>query len=254
MARLLLSNDDGIQSEGLSALADVLSSLGEVLIVAPEREKSASSHSLTMHRPLRMKRLGERVYAVDGTPTDCILLGVHRLFDKDAPDLVVSGINKGGNLGDDIFYSGTVSAAMEGARLGIPSFAVSLVAREGFIFSTAAEVALKLGRWMLENGKKRPMLLNVNVPNLPSDRIKGFRVTRQGKSIYNGSITESCDPRGEVCYWIGGEEPGYEARGDSDFEAVVEGFVSVTPLKLDLTDEKAVEELRSRRFWEEVDT
>jgi 5'-nucleotidase len=189
-----------------------------------------------MHRPLRLREEGPGMYAVDGTPTDCILLGVNRVLRGSRPDLVVSGINKGGNLGDDISYSGTVSAAMEGARLNIPSFAISLAARKDFRFETAAGFARGLARRIIQASPRKPVLLNVNVPNLDSDLIRGVRVTRQGKRVYNGAVVEKTDPRGKLYYWIGGEEPGFQETRDSDIEAVLAGWISITPLRLDLTD------------------
>jgi 5'-nucleotidase len=240
MGLILVSNDDGIHSEGLHALVDALQHVGEVVVVAPDREQSAVSHSLTMHRPLRIRKLAKNRYAVDGTPTDCILLGVYRVLQGRWPDLVFSGINKGGNLGDDISYSGTVSAAMEGARLGIPSVAVSLVSRSQFRFKTAAHFARGLAERLLKRPPEGPVLLNVNVPNLPLEDVRGVRLTRQGKRVYNGSVVEKVDPRGEKYYWIGGEEPGFRNVKDSDIQAVLEGWISVTPLRLDLTDEEAM--------------
>lgn len=253
MSLILICNDDGIHSEGLVRLAYSMAEVGEVVVVAPDREQSASSHSLTMHRPLRVERTDNGFYSVNGTPTDCVLLAVHALLDGRRPDLVVSGINKGGNLGDDIFYSGTVSAAMEGARMGIPSFAVSVVARRDFQFGAACEFSVKLAKWILENSHLGRWFFNVNVPNLPSQLIKGVRVTRQGKRIYNGAVSRRRDETGKIQYWIGGREPGYLEMRNSDIEAVMEGWISVTPLRLDLTDEmnlSTVEELLSEKsLW-----
>jgi len=247
MSRILVSNDDGIHSEGLRALVDSLRCLGEVVAVAPDREQSGVSHSLTMHRPLRLRQMDAGFYAVDGTPTDCILLGVNRVFGGVVPDLVISGINKGGNLGDDIVYSGTVSAAMEGARLGIPSFAISLASRSDFRFEVAARFARRLAQRIVQRSCKGSLLLNVNVPNIGDEEIRGVRITRQGKRVYNGAVVEKIDPRGEKYYWIGGEEPGFQELVDSDIEAVLNGWISITPLKLDLTDYEAIERLRG---WE----
>lgn len=244
MSLILLSNDDGIHSEGLQLLVEALRPLGEVVAVAPDREQSASSHALTMHRPLRLNQVAADLYSVDGTPTDCILLAMHRVLAGRRPDLVISGINKGGNLGDDIVYSGTVSAAMEGARMGIPSFSVSLVARKDFRFDAACQFSKDLARKVLEAPPRVPILLNVNVPNLDPRYIKGVRITRQGKRVYNGAVVEKTDPMGQKCYWIGREEPGYKELRDSDIEAVLDGWISVTPLRLDLTDEEAVAALQ----------
>jgi 5'-nucleotidase len=243
MGLILVSNDDGIQSEGLQALVDALRCIGDVVVVAPDREQSAVSHALTMDRPLRIHGIEPGVYSVDGTPTDCILLGVNRLCGNRAPDLVVSGINKGANLGDDIVYSGTVSAAMEGARLGIPSFAVSLAARRDFLFETAAAFARELACWLVGRAAERPPLLNVNVPNLAPDRIRGVRITRQGKRIYNGAVVEKTDPRGRKYYWIAGDEPSFERVESSDIQAVEAGWISITPLQQDMTDYEALRTL-----------
>ncbi len=250
MSLILISNDDGIHSEGLKVLAEALSSLGEVVAVAPDREQSASSHALTMHRPLRLKQVAPGFFSVDGTPTDCILLAMHRVLGGRRPDLVISGINKGGNLGDDILYSGTVSAAMEGARMGITSFAVSLVARKDFRFQVACRFAQELARKLLEERGCSPVFLNVNIPNLAPEEIKGVRITRQGKRVYNGAVVEKTDPRGQKYYWIGGEEPGHEELRNSDIEAVMEGWISVTPLRLDMTDEEAMARLQERCWLE----
>lgn len=250
MSLILISNDDGIHSEGLKVLAEALSSLGEVVAVAPDREQSASSHALTMHRPLRLKQVAPGFFSVDGTPTDCILLAMHRVLGGRRPDLVISGINKGGNLGDDILYSGTVSAAMEGARMGITSFAVSLVARKDFRFQVACRFAQELARKLLGERGCSPVLLNVNIPNLAPEEIKGVRITRQGKRVYNGAVVEKTDPRGQKYYWIGGEEPGHEELRNSDIEAVMEGWISVTPLRLDMTDEEAMARLQERCWLE----
>lgn len=244
MSLILLSNDDGINSEGLRALAEALLPLGEVVAVAPDREQSASSHALTMHRPLRLKQISQGFFSVDGTPTDCILLALHRVLAGRKPDLLISGINKGGNLGDDILYSGTVSAAMEGARMGIPSFAVSLVARKEFNYQAACRFSKDLASRILGGNHSSCLLLNVNIPNLAPDEIRGVRITRQGKRLYNGAVVEKTDPRGQKYYWIGGEEPGHEELRDSDIEAVMQGWISVTPLRLDLTDEETMARLK----------
>lgn len=250
MSLILISNDDGIHSEGLKALAEAVSPLGEVVAVAPDREQSASSHALTMHRPLRCKQVAQGFFSVDGTPTDCILLAVHRVLAGRKPDLLISGINKGGNLGDDILYSGTVSAAMEGARMGIPSFAVSVAARKDFTYQAACLFSKALASRILKRKDSSCLLLNVNVPNLAFEHIRGVRITRQGKRIYNGAVVEKTDPRGQKYYWIGGEEPGHEELQDSDIEAVMEGFISVTPLRLDLTDEESMSSLKERHLLE----
>ncbi len=243
MKKILVSNDDGIHAEGLKVLAKALESVGEVYVVAPDRERSAASHSLTLHRPLRVTRISERAYAVDGTPTDCINLAVNGILHF-TPDLVVSGINRGGNLGDDITYSGTVSAAMEGTLLGIPSFAVSLVVdyEEECDFTEAAGFAVRLASYVLERGLPRDTLLNVNVPNRGD--IKGYRITKQGKRIYGEAVVEKVDPRGKKYYWIGANSTRWHDDEDTDFKAIDEGFISVTPIHLDLTNYASLEELK----------
>jgi 5'-nucleotidase len=245
---ILATNDDGVYSPGLTILAKGLRELGDVWVVAPDKEQSAVSHSLTLHRPLLVEELMEKVYAVNGTPTDCVHLAVNGLL-PGKPDIVVSGINKGGNLGDDVTYSGTVSAAFEAAIMGIPSFAVSMAAREDFLFQTAADFSVKLAALILEKGMKKDTLLNVNVPNLPQERIKGVRVTCQGRRVYSGSVLERIDPRGKKYYWIGGEIENWVQNGAADYFAVREAYISVTPLKLDLTDHESMGEMKR---WEEL--
>jgi 5'-nucleotidase len=242
MRRILLTNDDGYTSEGIQVLADSLESLAEIWVVAPRTEQSAVSHSLTLDRPLRMERLGERRYAVDGTPTDCVALGVASLLGDAAPDLVVSGINFGGNMGVDVHYSGTVSAAFEGVILGCPALAVSQVRGEGFSFQIAAAVSRRLAEWILESGLPADTLLNVNVPpGVP----RGVKLTRLGLRRYTEGIIEQLDPRGKQVFWIGGGEPVWEKIPGTDFHEVAAGYVSVTPLHLDMTDVRFLEELRA---------
>ncbi len=247
---LLVSNDDGVRSEGIVALARALEPLGTVYVVAPDRERSASSHSLTLSLPLRVEKLEPRVYAVDGTPTDCVNLAVNGILRKQRERiaLVASGINKGGNLGDDITYSGTVSAAMEGTLLGIPSIAVSLATRNHFRFDTAARVAARIARKVLRRGLPKDTLLNVNLPNLPEEEIRGIRITRQGKRIYEDAIVEKRDPRGRKYFWIGGEAVHRHEIPGSDLEAVEQRFVSVTPIHLDLTNHASMRILRRWRW------
>jgi 5'-nucleotidase len=242
---ILVSNDDGIHSEGIVALADALRELGEVVVVAPDRERSAVSHSLTLHRPLRVEELAGRRYAVDGTPTDCVNLAVNGILGR-RPALVVSGINKGANLGDDVTYSGTVSAAMEGTLLGIPSVAISLLGREGFHFDVASRFAGRLTAWVLERGLPVDTLLNVNVP-APSNGAepRGFALTRMGRRRYGDAIVEKTDPRGKKYYWIGGEELEFEDAEGTDFHAVSQGLISVTPIHLDLTNYRSFDALRA---------
>lgn len=240
---ILVTNDDGIHSEGLIALEEAMSKLGTVYVVAPDRERSAAGHSLTLHHPLRLEEISLNRYSLDGTPTDCVNLAVNGLLDV-RPDIVVSGINKGANLGDDITYSGTVAAAMEGTLLNIPSIAVSLDSRSDFNFDAAADSAAKIVKIVMLNGMPVDTLININVPNLPGNELKGWKVTRQGKRIYGDAVIEKTDPRGRKYFWIGGDNLGFEHRDDSDFEAISKGFISITPLHLDLTNHRAVDELK----------
>jgi 5'-nucleotidase len=241
---ILICNDDGIHSEGLHALEAALAKIGEIYTVAPDREQSAVSHSLTLHRPLRIDEIGSRRFAVNGTPTDCVNLAV-KGFLPVRPQLVVSGINRGANLGDDVTYSGTVSAAMEGSLLGIPSIAVSLVIKgTPHHFVPAAEFAAVLAKEVIEQGMPPDTLLNVNVPNLPREDLKGFLLTRQGKRRYAETMEVRVDPRGRKYYWIGGDDLGFDPGEGTDCIAVHEGFISVTPLHVDLTNYRALQELR----------
>ena len=236
MATILLSNDDGFDAPGLAALADGLASLGRIIVVAPDREQSGSSHSLTLHQPLRVKRIAEDRYRVEGTPTDCIHLAVLHLMKGSRPDLVVSGINRGYNLGDDVTYSGTVAAALEALLLGVPSIAMSRGSRPPLEFGPSAEIAMLLARQVLERGLPRGTFLNVNVP--PGEG-HGFRVTRQGRRVYGQGVIERLDPKGRAYYWVGGEPPGARPDPGSDLAAVARGEVSVTPLHGDWTNHAA---------------
>lgn len=242
--RILISNDDGINSKGLHRLHEALSELGDVFVVAPDRDQSAVSHSLSLYRPLRLEQATERVYTVDGTPTDCINLAINGIMNDHKPDLVVSGINKGENLGDDITYSGTVSAAMEGTLLGVPSIAVSLASKNDYNFEASCFYSLMISKYVLENKLPKDTLLNVNVPGIDKSEIKGVMVTRQGKRIYEEPVVEKTDPRGRKYYWIGGDELGFIDIENSDIVAVREGYVSVTPITLDLTDFGFMDDLR----------
>jgi 5'-nucleotidase len=241
---ILVSNDDGVHSPGLHHLVEALQEVGEVYAVAPDRERSAASHALTLHKPLRVEEIRKGVFSVNGTPTDCVNLGVLFLLKEKRPALVVSGINKGGNLGDDVTYSGTVSAAMEGTLLGIPSIAISQLGEGPYHFETAAHFAVNLSRLVLDEGLEKDVFLNVNVPNLPPERIKGTQITSLGKRIFNDStILENIDPRGKKYYWIGASGMTWEMRKNSDHEAVEQGAISVTPLHLDLTHHPTIERL-----------
>jgi 5'-nucleotidase len=245
---ILVTNDDGIHSKGITVLARALQDVGDVFVVAPDREKSAVAHSLTLHRPLRVEKIRKNFYAVDGTPADCVHLGVNAIL-PERPRLIVSGINKGGNLGDDITYSGTVSAAFEGTLLGIPSFAISLVSRSHFKFDVAARFAARVARRIIRKGLSRDTLLNINVPNLDEKKIKTYKITQQGRWVHNGSaVIEKVDPRGKKYYWIGGGQLIFDKKRGTDFEAVSNSYISVTPLHLDLTHYPSIGRLRKWRF------
>lgn len=241
MSILLLTNDDGVHATGLRALARALADLGDVWVVAPEREQSACGHALTLHRPLRVVEARERWFAVNGTPSDCVNLGVLG-FLPEPPVLVVSGINHGSNLGDDVTYSGTVSAAMEGTLLGVPSIAMSLV--DGGDFDAAGEVARLVAMRVLVEGLPRKTLLNVNVP---AGVLRGVRLTRLGHRVYSEKIVEQADPRGRTHYWIGAGAPRWEALEGTDMGAVHEGYTALTPLHLDLTNPRALVQMAD---WE----
>jgi len=236
--KILVTNDDGVYSEGIRLLARALEPLGEVVVVAPDREQSATSHSLTLTRPLRLRKLEERWYAVDGTPTDCVNLAVLSLMEKAPPDLVVSGINFGTNVGDDVTYSGTVSATFEGSLLSIPSLAFSQEVGEGFSFARSAALAARFVECVLgAETLPKDLLLNFN---FPTGEPLGVRFTRLGKRVYRQSVVEKTDPRGQKYYWIAGTPEWQDDRG-TDHEAVHQGYVSVTPLHLDLTDYRGLE-------------
>ncbi len=234
MALLLITNDDGVHAAGLAALAAALGELGDVWVIAPEREQSACGHALTLHRPIRAIEVRERWFSVNGTPSDCVNLGVLG-FLPERPVLIVSGINHGANLGDDVTYSGTVSAAMEGTLLGVPSVAVSLV--EGGELSVAGDMARVIAMRVLVEGMPRKTLLNVKVP---PGTPRGIRFSRLGHRVYSEKIVEQRDPRGRTHYWIGAGEPAWETLDGTDMGAIHEGYVSATPLHLDLTNHHAL--------------
>ncbi|MFH2012469.1 MAG: 5'/3'-nucleotidase SurE [Pseudomonadota bacterium] len=240
--KIMVTNDDGIQSQGLSTLVDALRSIAEVWVVAPDREMSAVSHSLTLHKPLRVKEIAPQYYSLNGTPTDCVNLGVNSIL-KVKPDLIISGINNGANLGDDIVYSGTVAAAREGTMLGIPSFAISLVEKEDFKFQTAAIFAVRVAKNLLKNGLPKGTFLNINVPNVAINEPFQYRITRQGKRTHGGSIVEKVDPRGKKYYWFGNNNMDFEDIKGSDFDAIAQNCISITPLILDLTNYSFLNEL-----------
>lgn len=236
---ILLTNDDGIHSEGLVLLANSLSEQYDVFAVAPERERTCVGHAITLHKPLRIKEIDRGMFATNGTPVDCVFLGVKAVLQK-TPDLIISGINKGPNMGQDVNYSGTVAAAHEGAFRGIPSLAVSLNARRNFHFADAIKVVQVIIEVVKENNFLESTFLNINVPNVPYSKMKGFMVTRLGKRIYNDKVIERTDPRGGKYYWIGGNGEQFELMEGSDFYAIEHGFVSITPLGLDVTSTKSI--------------
>ena len=238
MTRILLTNDDGIQSNGLIKLEEALKEVGDVYVVAPASEMSGASHSLTLARPLRIRQIDERHWTVDGTPTDCITLALNKILPaEEMPDICASGINHGGNLGDDATYSGTVAGALEATILGVPGLALSLVARENFDFREAAQFAVLAVRKVLAEGLPEGTLLNINIPN---KEIKGVRVTRQGIKNARPVITEHIDPRGKPYFWIGEEYFNNNSADGTDYNAIELGYISVTPLKSDMTDHRAL--------------
>ena len=232
--RILLSNDDGYFAPGLAALAEAMRSVGDVTVVAPERDRSGASNSLTLDRPLRVRRSHGGFLYVDGTPTDCVHLAVTGLLDQ-LPDIVVSGVNDGANMGDDTIYSGTVAAATEGFLLGLPSIAVSMVSRSNGHFDTAARVAAELVRRVMHRPPPSPMLLNVNVPDVPWAELAGMKVTRLGKRHKAQPAIPAKNPRGDTVYWVGPAGGAQDAGEGTDFHTVEQGQVSVTPLQMDLT-------------------
>ncbi len=240
MSYILVTNDDGVQAAGIKALFDAVKSLGRAVMVAPDRDNSAVSHSLTLNRPLKLQQQEENIYTVDGTPTDCVTLGLNRVL-PEKPILLVSGINAGANLGDDISYSGTVSAAIESTMYGIPSLSFSLAGEPPFDFTIAAGVAWKIASMALAFGLPKATLLNINVPQCGADKINGFRYTRQGKRIYEDAIQETLDPWGRKHYWIGGGTVHWDDSPNTDEQAVRSGFISITPIQLDLTNHAGVE-------------
>jgi len=241
---ILLSNDDGVGSEGLQSLREDLSKTDDVWVVAPESERTCIAHAITLHKPLRIRDLGDHVFSTNGTPADSVLLALKVVLPK-APDLVISGINKGPNMGQDVNYSGTVAAAKEGAFTGCVSLAVSLNGRTEFLFRDAVRVVVDLVRRVREQPFPPSTLLNVNIPNMPYEMLKGFVVTSLGKRIYNGNIIERIDPRGGPYYWIGGDGEGFEAIEGTDLHAVDSGYVSLTPLHWDSTSYAAIGRLKS---------
>jgi 5'-nucleotidase len=252
---ILVTNDDGIEAPGIKALSLALASVGKVAVVAPERERSAIGHGITMHKPLRVTEIawGSTIYkclAVNGTPADCVKLAIDALLDA-TPDLVVSGINRGENLGTDILYSGTVSGALEGCINNRPSLAVSLVGEKAHDFSFAADFTVKLVKHILKQGLPEGTLLNLNIPQLPQSEIQGLAITRLGRRRYVNTVSSRKDPRGRTYYWLAGEKEDLDQAIDTDTAALNRRFISLTPLHLDLTDYSYQKELKTHlaSFW-----
>ncbi|AXS80059.1 5'/3'-nucleotidase SurE [Dechloromonas sp. HYN0024] len=243
--RILLSNDDGYFAPGLAALAEALQGLGEVVVVAPEQNRSGASNSLTLDRPLHLKKAANGFYFVNGTPTDCVHLAVTGMLDE-LPDIIVSGINNGANMGDDTIYSGTVAAATEGYLLGIPSIAISLTSFEGNNYATAGLVARELVERFIRDPIREPVLLNVNVPDIPHAELKGMEVTRLGRRHKAEPVVKMMSPRNETVFWVGAAGAAADAGPGTDFNAAERGVVSITPLQIDLTH---AAQLPSIRQW-----
>ncbi|MBP6189498.1 MAG: 5'/3'-nucleotidase SurE [Azonexus sp.] len=243
--RILLSNDDGYFAPGLAALAEALHGLGEVVVVAPEQNRSGASNSLTLDRPLLLKQAASGFYFVNGTPTDCVHLAVTGMLDE-LPDIIVSGINNGANMGDDTIYSGTVAAATEGFLLGIPSIAISLTSFEGNNFATAGRVARELVERFVRDPIREPVLLNVNVPDISYSELNGMEVTRLGRRHKAEPVVKMTSPRNETVYWVGAAGAAADSGPGTDFNAVERGVVSITPLQIDLTHSA---QLPSIRQW-----
>jgi len=241
--RILITNDDGYHSAGIKALEEGLSELGDVYVVAPESEQSGAAHSLTLSRPLRIRQIDERHWTVDGTPTDCVTLALNRILPAELlPVICCSGINPGANLGDDATYSGTVAGALESTILGIPGLAFSLATYHDHDYTESVKIAVEVTRRALTNGLPKWTLLNVNIPEgVP----RGLRLTKQGFKAARPVISEHMDPRGKPYYWIGELREGFRAEGGTDFEAVDEGYVSITPMRSDLTSYSGIERLKS---------
>lgn len=241
MSTILITNDDGIHSPGLMALKNALAPLGRVIVVAPDRDNSAISHALTMNRPLRLYKHDQDVFMLDGTPTDCVSIGLSKVLER-PPDLLVSGINSGPNIGDDITYSGTVSAAIEGTMYAVPSMAVSMAGEPPYAYAKAESIIRDLARKVMEYGLPANTLMNVNIPDVRE--LKGIRITRQGRRIWKQAVHEVQDPRGRVHYWIGGGTPLLDSGKDTDVQVLAEGFVSISPIHLDLTNHEGISYFR----------
>ena len=244
---ILVTNDDGVESSGIRTLAKHLKKLGNVWVVAPERPQNAMGRAITLHKPLRLKQLGRQVFSVNGTPSDCVIVATGRVLSDCPIHLLVSGINKGSNLGDDVTNSGTVAAALEGAIRGIPSMAISLEGLKRFRFTAAARVAVEVATLILKDGLPTDTLLNVNVPDVPAEAMTGLQVTSLSRRQYRNSVVENIDPRGSAYYWIAGEQVTWNRRKNSDVDAIAAKKVSLTPLHFDMTQYAAMKKLTA---WE----
>ena len=246
--KILLTNDDGIYSEGIQILKRKLDNLANVVVIAPDQERSTIGHAMTLRKPLMIKEIKINGdfwgYSVNGTPTDCIIIGLLEIMKNERPDLIVSGINQGPNLGDDIIYSGTVSAAMEGAMRNVPSLAVSIAAFEDFKFESAALFIKNFISHLMKDSLPDSLILNINVPNLDYNRIEGIEITRHGKRVYQDELKIIRDPQGATHYWLGGDLPEGKIEPDTDFEAIHNHKISITPLSLDLTNYKIIPKVK----------
>jgi 5'-nucleotidase len=250
MKTILITNDDGIHSPGILALQQAMTELGHTIVIAPDRDNSAVSHSLTMNRPLKIHKLKDDFYMVDGTPTDCVAVGLKKILEIQ-PDLLVSGINAGANIGDDISYSGTVSAAIEGTMYGIPSMALSVGGEPPYDYRAAMQIATCMAKKILHNSLPENTLLNINIPSGGS--YKKIKVTRQGRRLWENSIHETLDPRGSKHYWIGGGTPVTDLGEDTDVYTFASGNVSITPIQLDLTNHTGITYLKENWRLEETE-
>jgi len=249
MKTILITNDDGIHSPGILALQQAMTEIGHTIVIAPDRDNSAVSHSLTMNRPLKIHKLKEDFYMIDGTPTDCVAVGLKKILEIQ-PDLLVSGINAGANLGDDISYSGTVSAAIEGTMYGVPSMALSVGGEPPYDYRAAKQIATCMARKILQNSLPENTLLNINIPS--GSVYQKIRVTRQGRRLWENSIHETLDPRGSKHYWIGGGTALTDLGEDTDVHVFASGNVSITPIQLDLTNHTGITYLKEK--WRLEDT
>lgn len=246
---ILVTNDDGILAPGIGLLGEVCQAVGTVTVVAPDREQSGTSHSLTLHRPLRPTRRPDGTFQVDGTPTDCVLMALGGLLPEKV-DIVVSGVNHGPNMGEDVLYSGTVAAAMEAVTLGVPGVAISFTGSDPEVLLTYRDLLVGLVRRITAQAFPAETLLNINLPDRPADQVKGVRVAKLGSRYFSEGLTRMQDPRGRPVYWIGGGSITWTGEGDTDHLAVQEGYVAITPLHMDLTNYKLLETVRS---WELAD-